>query len=107
MNPISVKNLAQKIKISNTVSKYNVSILVVSSPLFLNKLKWFNKQVFFHLQQLNSDSQNYAPLWKTRCRSCNTFSRSESGAETRSQTFQILLDILNQNQVVEQVSTDI
>ena len=29
---------------------------------------------------------------------------SESGAETRSQTFQILLDILNQNQVVEQVS---
>jgi hypothetical protein len=31
---------------------------------------------------------------------------SESGAETRSQTFQILLDILNQNQVVEQVSTD-
>ena len=39
--------------------------------------------------------------------SCNTFSRSESGAETRSQTFQFLLDILNQNQVVEQVSTDI
>jgi hypothetical protein len=37
----------------------------------------------------------------------NTFSRSESGAETRSQTFQFLLDILNQNQVVEQVSTDI
>ena len=55
-------------QISNTVSKYNVSILVVSSPLFLNKLKWFNKQVFFHLQQLNSDSQNYDPLWKTRCR---------------------------------------
>ena len=50
-------------QISNTVS-----ILVVSSPLFLNKLKWFNKQVFFHLQQLNSDSQNYDPLWKTRCR---------------------------------------
>ena len=39
--------------------------------------------------------------------SCNTFSRSESGAETRSQTFQFLIDILNQNQVVEQVSTDI
>ena len=39
--------------------------------------------------------------------SCSTFSRSESGAETRSQTFQFLLDILNQNQVVEQVSTDI
>jgi hypothetical protein len=39
--------------------------------------------------------------------SCNTFSRSESGAETRYQTFQFLLDILNQNQVVEQVSTDI
>ena len=38
---------------------------------------------------------------------CNTFSKSESGAETRSQTFQFLLDILNQNQVVEQVSTDI
>ena len=32
---------------------------------------------------------------------------SESGAETRSQTFQFLIDILNQNQVVEQVSTDI
>jgi hypothetical protein len=31
--------------------------------------------------------------------SCKTFSRSESGAETRSQTFQFLLDILNQNQV--------
>jgi hypothetical protein len=31
-------------------------------------------------------------------------SRSESGAETRSQTFQFLLDILNKNQVVEQVS---
>jgi hypothetical protein len=29
------------------------------------------------------------------------------GAETRSQTFQFLLDILNKNQVVEQVSTDI
>ena len=39
--------------------------------------------------------------------SCNTFSRSESGVETRSQTFQFLIDILNQNQVVEQVSTDI
>ena len=37
----------------------------------------------------------------------NTFSRSESGAETRSQTFQFLIDILNQNQDVEQVSTDI
>jgi hypothetical protein len=37
----------------------------------------------------------------------NTFSRSESGAETRSQTFQFLIDILNQNQVVEQVSMDI
>jgi hypothetical protein len=35
------------------------------------------------------------------------FSRSESGTETRSQTFQFLIDILNQNQVVEQVSTDI
>ena len=34
--------------------------------------------------------------------SCNTFSRSESGAETTSQTFQFLIDILNQNQVVEQ-----
>jgi hypothetical protein len=30
-----------------------------------------------------------------------TFSRSESGAETRSQTFQFLIDILNQNQDVE------
>ena len=39
--------------------------------------------------------------------SCNTFSRSESGTETRSQTFQFLLDILNKNQVVEHVSTDI
>jgi hypothetical protein len=39
--------------------------------------------------------------------SCNTFSRSESGAETTSQTFQFLIDILNQNQVVEQVYTDI
>jgi hypothetical protein len=39
--------------------------------------------------------------------SCNTFSRSESGAEIRSQTFQFLIDILNQNQVVEQVSADI
>ena len=39
--------------------------------------------------------------------SCNTFSRSESEAEIRSQTFQFLIDILNQNQVVEQVSTDI
>jgi hypothetical protein len=37
--------------------------------------------------------------------SCNTFSRSESGAETRSPTFQFLIDILNQNQDVEQVST--
>jgi hypothetical protein len=35
------------------------------------------------------------------------FSRSESGAETRSQTFQCLLDILNKTQVDEQVSTDI
>jgi hypothetical protein len=39
--------------------------------------------------------------------SCNTFSRSERGAETTSQTFQFLIDILNQNQVVEQVYTDI
>jgi hypothetical protein len=31
--------------------------------------------------------------------SCSTFSRSECGVEARSQTFQILLDILNQNQV--------
>jgi hypothetical protein len=39
--------------------------------------------------------------------SYNIFSRSKSGAETRSQTFEFLLDILNKNQVVEQVSTDI
>jgi hypothetical protein len=35
--------------------------------------------------------------------SCNTFSRSESGVETRSQTFRFLLDILSK----KQVSTDI
>ena len=39
--------------------------------------------------------------------SCNILSRSESGAETRSQSFQFLFDILNKNQLVEQVSTDI
>ena len=39
--------------------------------------------------------------------SYNIFSRSKSGAETRSQTFQFLLDILNKNQAVEHVSTDI
>jgi hypothetical protein len=37
--------------------------------------------------------------------SYNIFSRSKRGAETRSQTFEFLLDILNKNQVVEQVST--
>ena len=40
------KNLSL-MQILNTVWKYNVSILVVSSPLFLHKLKWFNKQFFF------------------------------------------------------------
>ena len=36
---------------------------------------------------------------------CSTFSRSESGAETRPQTVQFLLDILNKNQVGVHVST--
>jgi hypothetical protein len=65
----------------------------MSSPLFLLKLKWFKKLFFFILNTLTSIRKS--------------FSRSESGAETKSQTFQFLLDILNQNQVVEQVSTDI
>ena len=64
-------------------------------------LKYFKNESNF-CKEFGSEDKLYCG---TYC--CNTFSRSESGAETRSQTFQILLDILNQNQVVEQVSTDI
>jgi hypothetical protein len=67
-----------------------------TSPGFQLKLKYA-----FWL----SDEVSHKLYCGTYC--YNIFSRSESGAETRSQTFQFLIDILNQNQVVEQVSTDI
>jgi hypothetical protein len=67
-------------------------------------LKYFKNELNF-CKEFGSEDKLYCG---TYCyNGCNTFSRSESGAETRSQTFQFLLDILNQNQVVEQVSTDI
>jgi hypothetical protein len=67
-------------------------------------LKHFKNELNF-CKEFGSEDKLYCG---TYCyNNCNTFSRSESGAETRSQTFQFLLDILNQNQVVEQVSTDI
>ena len=67
-------------------------------------LKHFKNELNF-CKEFGSEDKLYCG---TYCyNSCNTFSRSESGAETRSQTFQFLIDILNQNQVVEQVSTDI
>jgi hypothetical protein len=67
-------------------------------------LKHFKNELNF-CKEFGSEDKLYCG---TYCyNSCNTFSRSESGVETRSQTFQFLIDILNQNQVVEQVSTDI
>ena len=67
-------------------------------------LKHFKNELNFY-KEFGSEDKLYCG---TYCyNSCNTFSRSESGAETRSQTFQFLINILNQNQVVEQVSTDI
>ena len=67
-------------------------------------LKHFKNELNF-CKEFGSEDKLYCG---TYCyNSCNTFSRSESGAETRSQTFQFLIDILNQNQDVEQVSTDI
>ena len=67
-------------------------------------LKYFKNELNF-CKEFDSEDKLYCG---TYCyNSCNTFSRSESGAETRSQTFQFLIDILNQNQVVEQVSTEL
>ena len=67
-------------------------------------LKSFKNELNF-CREFGSEDKLYCG---TYCyNSCNTFSRSKSGAETRSQTFEFLLDILNKNQVVEQVSTDI
>ena len=67
-------------------------------------LKYFKNELNF-CKEFGSEDKSYC---RTYCyNSCNTFSRSESGAETRSQTFQ--LDILKKKlfEVVEQVSTDI
>jgi hypothetical protein len=49
----------------------------------------------------------FVPMTGKKLINGHILTRSESGAETRSQTFQFLIDILNQNQDVEQVSTDI
>ena len=62
-------------------------------------LKSFKNKLNF-CREFGSEDKLYCG---TYC--CNTFSRSEIGSETRYQTFQFLLDILNKNQVVEQVST--
>ena len=60
------------------------------------------KELIKFLSECGSEDKLYCC---TYCyNSCNTFSRLESGDETKSQTSQFHLDILNQNQ--EQVSTD-
>ena len=67
-------------------------------------LKYFKNELYF-CKEFGSEDKLY---WCLYCyNSCSIFFRSESGSETRSQSFQFLLDIWNKNQVVEQVSTDI
>jgi hypothetical protein len=58
-------------------------------------LKYFKNELNF-CKEFGSEDKLYCG---TYCyNSCNTFSRSESGAETRSQNFQFLIDILNQTE---------
>ena len=81
-----------------------ISISIENQDLLKVVLKYFKNELNF-CKEFGSKDKLYCG---TYCyNSCNTFSRSESGSETRSQTFQFPLDILNKNQVVEQVSTDI
>ena len=119
-------NFYTRIRVFKTPCVINIIYLVIQKELFdcvicetssesqkvYFNYNWKPGLVFKYFKNELNVCKDFGSEDKLYCgtycyNSCSTFSRSESGAEARSQTFEFLLDILNQNQVVEQVFTDI